>query len=165
MAQGTQQAKNTQLERRDQGTSLWDPFSMMNSFRSEMDRLFDNFGFGLAPSFGSASSFDWAPSTEVFKRDNNLVVRADLPGMKKEDVDINIEQNAVTIRGERKSEHEENKEGLYRSERSYGSFFRSIPLPEGTDSEKAKAKFDNGVLEITMPVTEQKSKGKKVDIT
>ena len=192
MTQGTQQQKenekgesNTQgqsqglartSDRRDRGMSRFDPFSswspltFLNNFRTEMDRLFDDFGFGGTRAFPSAgrfagSSFDWSPQTEVFERDNKLTVRADLPGLTKDDIDVDIDDNHITIRGERKDEHEETKEGLYRSERSYGSFFRSIPVPEGANADEAKASFDNGVLEITMPLPEkQESTARKLEI-
>ena len=173
MAQGTQQARNTQLERRnqgglDRGFTRWDPFSLMNNFRSEMERMFEDFGFG-GLSFPrqagpQGTGFDWTPQTEVFKRDDQLVVRADLPGLSKDDIDVNIENDRITIKGERKSEHEENKQGVFRSERSYGSFFRAIPLPEGTDAEQAKANFKDVVLEVTMPVTEERTGARKLQI-
>ena len=128
-----------------------------------MDRLFEDFGFGrgwLAPgfeggldrlrTFGGAS---WAPRVEVIERDNQLTVRADLPGMSKDDVQVDIDDNSLVIRGERKTEHEENEEGYYRSERSYGSFYRQIPLPSGVNTENATAEFRNGVLEVVMPTT------------
>jgi HSP20 family protein len=161
----TTNASNRGLTRFDPFSS-WSPFSLMNSFRTEMDRLFDDFGFGRGlsfPTFGGPS-FDWSPQTEVFERGNQLVVRADLPGLTKDDINVDIEGNNITIRGERKSEREENKEGIYRSERSYGSFFRSIPLPDGTDADKAKADFNNGVLEITMPLPARKSTGRRIEI-
>jgi HSP20 family protein len=133
-----------------------------------MDRLFDDFGFGRSflPTFGGfdRGTFEWTPQTEVFVRNNQMVVRADLPGLTKDDVNVDLEENRITIRGERKSEHEENKKGIYRSERSYGSFYRTIPLPEGVDGDKAKASFNNGVLEITMPLPEKKQTGRKIEI-
>jgi HSP20 family protein len=174
MAQGTKQARNDQMQRRDQGmerrnrgtfdrgTSQWDPFSLMNSFRQEMDRFLDDFGFGQA-GFGSSMSTNWMPTTEVFERGNELVFRADLPGLSKEDVDVDIDEEQITIRGERKSEHEENRQGIFRSERHYGTFFRSIPLPPGADAEQAKANFRNGVLEITIPKPER-SGARKLEI-
>jgi HSP20 family protein len=93
----------------------------------------------------------WAPQVEIFERDNKLVVRTDLPGMTKDDVDVEIDDDSIVIRGERRSEREEDDEGYYRSERSYGSFYRRIPLPSGVNAEEATADFRNGVLEITLP--------------
>ena len=137
------------------------PFTFMRRFSEEMDRLFDDFGFGrgwLAPGFersldrlGALGGTSWAPQVEVIERDNQLIVRADLPGMSKDDVTVDIDDNSLAIRGERKTEHEENEEGYYRSERSYGSFYRQIPLPSGVNTGEATADFRNGVLEITMP--------------
>lgn len=92
----------------------------------------------------------WSPQIEVVERDNQFVVRADLPGMKKEDVKIEITDDALTLKGERKNEEKEEREGYYRSERSYGSFYRQIPLPKGAKTEEANAVFKNGVLEIAM---------------
>lgn len=141
------------------------PFTFMRRFSEEMDRLFEDFGFGrgwLAPGFeggldrlrtlGGAS---WAPQVEVIERDNQLIVRADLPGMSKDDVQVDIDDNSLVIRGERKTEHEENEEGYYRSERSYGSFYRQIPLPGGVNTGDATAEFRNGVLEVLMPTTKR----------
>src|SRR5207245_93860 len=102
--------------------------------------------------------------TEVFERNNQLVVRADLPGLTKDDINVDIDDDRITIRGERQSEHEEDEKGFYRSERSYGSFYRSVPLPQGVDAEQAKADFKNGVLEITMPLPAKKSSGRRIEI-
>ena len=93
-------------------------------------------------------------------------VKADLPGLKKEDVKIDITDDAITIQGERRSEHQEEREGVYRSERSYGSFYRVVPLPEGAMTDQAKATFNNGVLEITMPAPpEQVTRGRRLEIS
>jgi HSP20 family protein len=178
MVQAKQAKEDTQLQRgREENRGLarreefWTPFSFMRRFGEEMDRLFDDFGFGgslAVPSFGTLGrqAFDWSPQTEIFERDNQLVIRADLPGLTKDDVNVNIEDNRITIWGERRSEHkEENKGGYYRSERSYGSFYRSIPLPEGIDADKTTANFNNGVLEITMPAPAKKAGGKRIEVT
>ena len=174
--QGTSQASQGLATTRGQGLArgdqFWSPFSFIDNFRREIDRLFDDFAFGRSflPTFGGfdrqglGTNFAWSPQTEVFERDNQLIVRADLPGLRKEDVNVDLEENRITIRGARKSEHEENREGVYRSERSYGSFYRAIPLPEGVDGERAKASFKDGVLEITMPLPEKKPTGKKIEI-
>jgi HSP20 family protein len=95
----------------------------------------------------------WAPQLEVFERNQKFVVRVDLPGLKKEDVKIEVAHDELTIEGERKLEKEEKKEeGLYRTERTYGEFFRRIEVPEYVKAEQAVATFKNGVLEIEMPV-------------
>ena len=158
--------------------SLWagSPFTFMRRFSEEMDRLFEDFGMGrglLAPSFerelGSLSEIGgsmWSPQTEVFERGGQLVVRADLPGLTKDDINVDITDDALVIRGERRSEREENEEGYYRSDRSYGSFYRQIPLAEGAKAEDAEATFRNGVLEITMPAPERavEQRGRRLEI-
>jgi len=93
----------------------------------------------------------WAPQVEVFERGNNLVVRADLPGLSREDVDVEVDDDALIIRGERHSDVEDEQEGYYRSERSYGSFYRAIPLPDNVDATQCNATFKEGVLEVTLP--------------
>jgi HSP20 family protein len=146
------------------------PFQLLERFADEMDRVFDDFGLGRQ---GFGSSFfrtdqptAWAPDLEVFQRQNELVIKADLPGMTRDDVKIDIRDDAVTIQGERRREQQEEREGVYRSERSYGSFCRVVPLPEGAISEQAKATFRDGVLEITMPTPpEQVTRGRRLEIT
>ena len=155
------------------------PFSFMRRFSEEMDRLFDDFTFGSGmssfPSFGRGlmspgfgREFErmsrWTPQTEVFQRGNELVVRADLPGMTRDQVNVELEENQIIIQGERRDERETNEQGFYQSERSYGSFYRAIPLPEGIDGEQARADFNNGVLEITMPMPEQSTRRRRIEI-
>jgi HSP20 family protein len=102
----------------------------------------------------------------VFHRSNEFVVRADLPGLSKDDVKVDVTDDRITIQGERKREHEEEREGVYRSERTYGSFSRVIPVPEGTITDQAKATFKDGVLEIVMPAPpEQVRRGRRLEIT
>ena len=110
---------------------------------------------------GGPHFYVWSPQIETFEREGQLVVRADLPGLKKDDVNVEITDDAITISGERRNEDEERREGYYRSERSYGSFFRSIPLPEGVNAEDANATFNNGVLEITMQAVKETNRGRR----
>jgi HSP20 family protein len=110
-------------------------------------------------------SGDWSPQVEMFERDGKLVVQADLPGIKKDDVKVEITDHQLTIEGERKDEREEKGAGFYRSERSYGSFYRSIPLPEGVNTENARAEFKNGVLEISMESPQLESSKKRLEIS
>ena len=141
------------------------PFSFLRRFSEEMDRLFEDFGFGqglIAPTFergldqlGALGKGAWAPQVEVFERNDELVIRTDLPGMKKDEVQVDIDENSLVIQGERRSEHEEEEQGYYRTERSYGNFYRRIPLPKGVDPDEASADFHDGVLEITMPVPKE----------
>jgi HSP20 family protein len=101
----------------------------------------------------------------MLQRDNELVIRADLPGLKREEITVDVTEDSITISGERKQEYKEEREGAYRSERRYGRFSRVIPLPEGTITDQAKATFDNGVLEIKMPAPpEQVRRGRRLEI-
>ena len=136
----------------------------MQRLADEMDQMFENFGFGrqwAAPWRDQAIA--WAPDVEVFQKDNELTIRADLPGLKRDEVSVEVTDNTVTIQGERKREHDEEREGFYRSERSYGSFSRVIHLPEGTISDQAKAVFRDGVLQITLPAP-PRSHGRRLEI-
>ena len=131
------------------------PFSMMRRFSDEMDRMFDlvfeGYGLPALERFNPwTASESISPHVDMFERDGKLVISADLPGMTKDDVKVDITENAILLEGERKYEHEQREEGVYRSERGYGQFRRQIPLPEGVKSETAKANFKNGVLEVTM---------------
>jgi HSP20 family protein len=161
----------------------------MRRMMEDMDRMFEDFGLGrgigrdlglgrglLSPLSGSTSRDLWAdvpggapslwsPAVEVLERGDKLLVRAELPGVSKDDVNVEITDDLLTIEGERRQESEEQDEGFYRSERSYGRFLRSIPLPEGVDSEKADAKFKDGVLEITLPAPKREQKrGRKISV-
>ena len=157
-----QRKEAMQPRRRHEMQRLSSPFGFMRRFSEEMDRLFQDFGFGHGlPEVSSerelrmfGGSSGWSPQIEVFERKGELCVRADLPGMTKDDIDVDIAENALVICGERRDEREEEEEGYYHSERSYGSFYRTIPLPEGVDPENTEASFRDGVLEITIPVPE-----------
>lgn len=153
------------------------PFSLLRRMEQEMDRMFEQFGlegFGargaLSPrqgmGFGGMPSL-WQPQVEVFERDGKLHVCTDLPGMKKEDINVSVEDDMVIIQGERHSSNEDQdpQKGFYRSERSYGSFYRAIPLPGGVNAEKADASFRDGVLDITFDAPVQQGRGRKLEIT
>jgi HSP20 family protein len=107
----------------------------------------------------------WSPQIEIFERGSQFIVRADLPGLTKDDMKVEITDEALTIQGERKQEHEEDREGWHRSECSYGSFYRSIPLPEGIKAEEAKANFRDGVLEISIPAPQREGRRRQIDIS
>src|SRR5581483_11350191 len=141
------------------------PFGMMRRFSEEMDRLFDDVwrGRGLSRSRqgGRAGQTWWSPQIEMYEKDNQLVVCTDLPGLKQEDIELEMSDNMLTIKGERRNDFEDNQQGYYHSERSYGSFLRTIPLPEGVDGEKAKASFENGVLKVMFPLPPQQQQQKR----
>jgi HSP20 family protein len=130
------------------------PFALMRQFTEEMDRA-----FGALRGAG-----EWAPAIEVQEKDGKLCVTAEIPGVKKEDIKVNIANSTLTIEGERKHEKEEKREGYYHSERSYGKFLRSIALPEGAETDKATAQLKDGVLEVTVPVPEAKEKAKQIPV-
>jgi HSP20 family protein len=146
------------------------PFALMRRFNEEIENLFGDIGLkrGLLPATGITNLVPgiWSPQVEMFERNDDLVVRADLPGLTKDDVKVEIASDGITIEGERKQEDEERGEGYYRSERSYGKFYRTLPLPDGIDPEDAQATFNNGVLEITMPAPKrtERKKSRRLDI-
>ena len=107
----------------------------------------------------------WSPEVEVREQGNNIVIRADLPGLSRDDIDLEVDDDSLIIRGERHNDWEDEQEGYYRSERSYGTFYRAIPLPEGVDPNACNATFKDGVLEVTLPKPhEAQSKGKKIQV-
>jgi HSP20 family protein len=107
----------------------------------------------------------WSPQVELFERGNSLVIRADLPGLSREDVDVEVDDDTLIIRGERHSDVEEEQEGFYRSERSYGTFYRAIPLPDNIDASVCNATFKDGVLEVTLQKPpQQPSRARRIDV-
>ena len=125
----------------------WDPIRELDSLQGDMNRLFDRFFEGRPGNGGRR----WIPAMDLVETDENLVVRADLPGMSEGDVEIEIKDNVLTVSGERKAEHEEKGEGFHRVERSFGRFGRSLTLPRGVEADAVKAEFTDGVLEIRIP--------------
>jgi HSP20 family protein len=125
-------------------------FGALTRFASDFDRLFEEW-----PAFRHrwiTETGGWSPHLDVVQKDNGLIARVDLPGIRKEDVKVEVVEGRLTVSGERKHESEERKENFYRCEREWGSFFRTIPLPDGAKLEEVKASFDNGVLEVTVPL-------------
>jgi HSP20 family protein len=172
------------LSRQNEGRGMrrWDPafggitspFELMDRMTQEMDRWFDRLtgssgfpralGLSRTPLAGRRLE-SWIPRIEAGQKGDQFVVRADLPGLKKEDVDVEVTDEAITIRGERRDEQQEEREGYWRSEREYGQFFRTIPLPEGAIAENANASFRDGVLEITMPCApSEANRGRRLEI-
>ncbi len=133
--------------RRGGGGGFWDPLS-------EVNRMFDDVFGGLTRRAGGrqtgAELSEWAPAVDVLQRDGDLVVRAELPGVSPEDVDITLQNRVLTISGQRREEHEEQRGGYYVKERRSGSFSRSMTVPEGVDEDSIRARYENGVLEVTI---------------
>jgi HSP20 family protein len=127
----------------------------------EMNRLLSTF---FEPHAGGPVMRRWSPAMDVVETEDHFVLRADLPGVSEGDVKIELDENVLTISGERKSAHQETKEGYYRVERAYGSFSRMLTLPEGVDADSISANFDRGVLEVKIPKPEQR-KPRRVEIS
>jgi HSP20 family protein len=130
------------------------PLRALNEMQREMNQLFSRF-FGegeQAGNQGQSPSASYIPQIESSVRDNMLWVKADLPGIDPKDVEVTVEGNRLTLRGQRKAEHERSEEGYFHCERQYGSFMRSFTIPEGVKAEDIQAKYHNGVLELSVPL-------------
>jgi len=142
----------------------YNPFSELEKLHSELNSLFDwSFGGGFPERQFGLLETGWAPAVDVYDAKDNLVVKADIPGLKKEDIDINIQNNTLVIKGEKKQEREEKEKDYVRTERFYGSFHRAITLPADVDAEKAKAEYKNGTLELILPKKEE-AKPKQISV-
>ena len=145
-----------------------EPLNLIRQMTSELDRMFDEPWTRFRWPSAEVASPDapiWAPKVDVVTKDNKLVTRVDLPGMKKEDVHVEVEDGFLTLSGERKKETREEKDNFYREEREYGSFCRSVPLPKGVKADDVKATFANGVLEVTVPLpAAEQPGGRKIAI-
>jgi HSP20 family protein len=143
----------------------WEPAAELNTIQNEMNRLFNTF-FDQPNQTGRSNGTmrRWLPPMDLIETADHYVLRADLPGLSDEDVNVQLEDNVLTISGERKAEHQQKQEGYYRLERAFGTFSRSLTLPEGVDPDGVQAHFDRGVLEIRVPKPEQK-KPRSVQIT
>jgi HSP20 family protein len=154
--------------------SRWDagsygPFAWMRQMQDQLDRAFSGlWGSSSGSSWTPDTMFgrsDWAPAIDMFQRGSDLVIRADVPGLSKDDITVDIADDQLTIRGERRYDHEEERDGVFRSERSYGSFCRVVPLPQGAITDSAKATFNNGVLEIVLQAPSfDVRRGRRVEI-
>ena len=139
--------------------TIWRP---LQELRREIDRIWDEF-FGRVRFPERWEGFEWAPAVDVSETEDSVVVRADVPGLDPEDLEVNISGNLLTIRGEKKQEKEEKKENFYRVERVYGSFVRTVELPAEVEGDKAEATYKNGVLKIVLP-KKAEARGKTIKI-
>jgi HSP20 family protein len=138
------------------------PFSAIRRIQDEMDRVFSSaFGGGRG---GPQGLRHWAPAIEVSEREGNYVVCAELPGLHPEDVNVELTDGALVIEGERRQEREENQGGVHRTERSYGHFYRAVPLPDGVSADQAHANFKDGVLEVKIPIDHQQQQRRRIPI-
>lgn len=165
---------------RDRGVQRWQtaggPFEWMDRMSEEMDRMFDRMsrdvGFPRRSWLPTTSRFGaptrqglWAPRVEAFQKGDRFIVRAELPGLKKDDVQVELTNDILTIHGERREEQEEEREGYYHCERQYGRFHRAIPLPDGVIAESAEAAFRDGVLEVRMQAApSEANRGRRLEI-
>jgi HSP20 family protein len=136
------------------------PFSLFRRMTEEMDRMFQDFSWERE----AGGNTGWSPAIEVSQREGKYNINVELPGLEPKDVKVEVDNDAIVIQGERKTESEEKTGGVQRTERQYGYFYRSIPLPEGANVEQAQAKFHNGVLEVTIPASEQQSNRKSIPV-
>jgi HSP20 family protein len=130
----------------------WNPARELDTLQGEMNRLFSTF-FDTPTSAGNANGMTrrWIPAMDLVETAEHFILKADLPGMSESDITLEVENNVLTLAGERKTEHEAEAEGYYRIERASGAFSRSLTLPEGIDAEAVTATFDSGVLEVRIP--------------
>lgn len=143
----------------------WEPAAELNNIQNEMNRLFNTyFDQPVTNGHGDTANHRWVPAMDLVESADHYVLRADLPGLSEEDVNIQLQDNVLTLSGERKAEHESKEKGYYRLERALGGFSRSLTLPEGVDPDAVQAHFDRGVLEVRIPKPEQK-KPRKVQIS
>ena len=140
----------------------YDPFRELRGLQNEMNRVFS----GITPGWDGEEGFStsWTPRVNIFENKDHLVLEAELPGMTRDDFDLSIENNVVTLKGERKFEKKDEGDNYHRVERAYGSFTRSFTLPSTVSSENVKAEFNNGVLNVSFPKREE-TKARKIEIT
>jgi HSP20 family protein len=145
------------MKREDTAPRRWDPVEMFDAFQDEMDRFWRRSGpvwSSAVPSLmrrAASQPMAWAPRMDVFEKDNALVVKAELPGLKKEDVQVELDDGGLVIRGESKAETETHEEKFYRMERSVGTFYRRLPLPFDVQPDQIQASMNDGVLEVRIP--------------
>jgi HSP20 family protein len=139
----------------------WDPFREMNTFQNRLNQLFSDYGRGT----DELTTQGFVPPVDIYEDEHNLVLKVEVPGIEEKDLDVRVENNTLTVRGERKFENEQKEENFHRIERRYGSFARSFTLPNTVDNEKVAADYTNGVLEIRLAKkAEAKPKQIKVNV-
>jgi len=143
----------------------WDPFREMSSLQERMNRLMSDFRTRSSWSEEEMAQGAWVPSVDIYETKESIVLNVELPGVSKEDMSLEVKDNTLTIKGEKKLEKDVKEENYHRMERTYGSFMRMFTLPNTVQQEKVKAKFRDGVLEIIIPKAEEaKPKQIKVDV-
>ena len=150
------------LVRRNQKDLAWRPFNGFETLQNEIERLFD-FPFSRWPRTTDLFEGGWGPAIDMYDEKDNLIVKADLPGFTKEEIEVTVEDGALILKGEKKHEEKSKDKGSIREERFYGSFYRAIALPVGVDADKVQAIYKNGVVELTLPKKEE-AKPKKITV-
>ena len=141
----------------------WEPYRDLLSLQERMNRIFEG---SLSPGRSEETFSTWAPAVDIYETEKEIVLKADLPGVNLTDVDIRVENNTLTVRGERQFEKSAKQDNYHRVERSYGAFARTFSLPSTVDAEKIAAGYENGVLQIAMPKREEaRPKQIKVAVT
>jgi HSP20 family protein len=134
--------------------SRWDPFRDLNVLQDRMNRLFDDTGRGWRADEPAATT-TWSPAVDIFETENEIVVQAELPGVDRKDISLHLENNVLTLKGERRFEKETKEENYHRIERAYGGFSRTFSIPATVDEEKIRADYRDGILKIALPKKEQ----------
>jgi len=140
----------------------WDPFRDLNMLQDRMNRLFDDAGRPWRTDEPAATT-SWSPSVDIFETEGEIVVKAELPGMDRKDIQLNLENNVLSLRGERKFQKETKDDNYHRIERSYGVFSRAFSIPATVDEERIRADYKDGVLKIVLPKKDQ-AKPKQIKI-
>jgi HSP20 family protein len=144
----------------------WDPFREIHSLQDRMNRLFSEVARRSPVAEEEMVQGAWVPPVDIFETGDSIVIKAELPGISKEDITLEVKDNTLSIKGEKKFEKDVKEENYHRVERSYGAFQRAFSLPSTVQQEKVKAKFKDGILEVTLPKAEEaKPKQIKVDVS
>ncbi|MCF8111522.1 MAG: Hsp20/alpha crystallin family protein [Desulfobacteraceae bacterium] len=141
----------------------WNPWTTLPTLQDRINRIFDDMFPATGEGREDMGLFEWRPTVDTYEKDNAIMVKAELPGVKKDDVSIDVNNNVLSIKGARKDEENVEDENYYRRERFYGTFQRAFTLPDNVDTDKIEASFKDGVLEVKVPKTEE-SKGKRIEI-
>ena len=141
----------------------WDPFRDLNSLQERMNRLFEDANRGWRADEPSATT-SWSPAVDIYETESEIIVQAEVPGMERKDIELTLENNVLTLKGERRFEKEGKDENYHRIERSYGSFSRAFSIPAMVDEKVIKADYKEGVLAIILPKKE-KARAKQINIT
>ncbi|MFP3981594.1 MAG: Hsp20/alpha crystallin family protein [Desulfobacterales bacterium] len=140
----------------------WNPWTTLPTLQDRINRVFDDM-FPTTEGREDMGLFEWRPMVDTYEKDDHIVIKAELPGVKKDDISIDVNNNVLSIKGERKDEEKVDEENYYRQERFYGKFQRAFTLPDNVDTDNIEANYNEGVLEVKVPKTEE-SKTRKIEV-